>query len=205
VKLHPEIDPNLAIKEATRSRRSATIRRRYQPPQPFPIPTTEHDGWDRTESQAFSESNRLTLSQLEVAKLTPFFQPDTLSLVYDPQIEPTKTAIKEVPKSEDVHPLELLNASDDRATSPPMEEPAQPATTLGAFARTVQFWLVLHMRLATQFMIYNPSTTLSGLRTWYRRSARLNSLLQTAHRLWKLHLSPLPHHLLVGMVTTQPL
>jgi hypothetical protein len=146
VKRHPGIDPNAAINEAIGTRRRATIRRRSLP-QLVPIPTTERDGRGRAESKA--RSSLLTSSPSAEAKPTPVFPTDMSSLAYDSQPESTEPAIKEMRRHEDVRPLELLNAIDDDDTSSSMEERAQPETTLGMSARSVQIWLVMHMPFYT--------------------------------------------------------
>ena len=92
VKQHPGIDPDAAIDEATRIRRSATIRRGYPPLPQIPDPTTKCDSWGRAEFQ--SHPSHLTLS------------------------ESTEPVNKEMHGREDALPSGLLNANDDRAASP---------------------------------------------------------------------------------------
>ena len=67
VKRHPDIDPNAAMDEVTRIRRSTTIRI-YLPRQRDPIPTAEHGSWGRSESQA--RPSQLTSSPSTVSPST---------------------------------------------------------------------------------------------------------------------------------------
>ena len=162
LKRHADIDPNAAISKATWTRRSSAIRRNHLPRQRISIPTDEHDDWSRAGSQA--HPNSLTSSPSTVANPTPIPPPTIPTITYYSQPESTELATKEMLKNEDAFTLELHDINDDNATSPSTEQGSQPATSMDMSTQAVQFWLVLHMPLATQYTISNPQTILSGFR-----------------------------------------
>jgi len=147
VKRHPGIDPDAAIVEAARTRRSATIRRGYPSLPQVPIPVSNCDSWRRAEFQ--SHLSQLTLSPARpsaVTRLSPVFPP---GMAYDSQSESTEPANKETHEQEDALLSELLNANDEWAASPSTGVRAEAATNLDISARTVQMWLVLYMPSVT--------------------------------------------------------
>ena len=153
VKRHPGIDPDAAINEAARTRRSATIKRIYSPLPQVPIPTRKCDSWGRAESQ--SRLCQLTSPPARpsvVTGLSPVFLPE---MVYDSQEESIEPANEEMhSRKEDALPSELIGANDERAASPSpsTDEHAEVATNLDMSARTVQIWLVLYVPLVTSYI-----------------------------------------------------
>jgi hypothetical protein len=148
LKRHPGIDPDAAIDEAARTRRGATIRRRYPPLPQVPIPTPKCDSWDRAESQShLSQPTSSTARPSAVTRLSPVFLPE---MAYGPQSESTEPANKEMHGQEYALPTELLSANDERAASPSTSEHA--VTNLDMSVRTVQMWLVLYMPLVTSYI-----------------------------------------------------
>lgn len=139
VKRHPGIDPDAAIDEAPRIRRSATrpkIGRGYPPLPQVLIPTPECDSWGGAESQ--SHVSQLTSSPARPSAVTRL-SPVLPEMAYHSQSESTEPANKEMHGQEDALLSELLNAGDERAAS------ASTAEHLDMSARTVQTWLVLYM------------------------------------------------------------
>lgn len=144
VNLHPGVDPDTAINEAARTRRSVTIRRRYAPLPKAPNPTPNCDSWDRIESQSrLGQPMSPPAQPPAVTRLSPVF------IAYDSQSESTFPANKEMHGQEDALPLELPSANDERAASSSIDEYAEAATNLDMSARTVKMWLVLYMHSAT--------------------------------------------------------
>ena len=144
-KRHPSIDPDVAIVEAARTRRSITIRRRYPPLPQVPIPIPKCDSWGRAESQSrLSQLASSTVRLSAVTGLSPssVFLPE---IAYDSQSESTEPANNEVHRQEDAFSLELLNANDECAASPPTGEHAEAATNLDTSARSRQMRLVPYM------------------------------------------------------------
>jgi hypothetical protein len=154
VKRHPGIDPDAAIDEAARSRRSATIRRRCPPLPQVTIPTPKSDSWGRAKSQSQLTSSPARPSV--VTRLSPVFLPE---MAYDSQEEFTEPANKEIHGKEDALPSELLNANDECAASPSTGEHAEAAINLHMSARTMQIWLVLYMPSVTSYTISDQSAT----------------------------------------------
>lgn len=156
VKRHPGIDPDAAIDEAARTRRSATIRRGYPPLPQVPIPTPKCDSWGRAESQShLSQPTSSAARPSAVTRLSPVFLPER---TYDSRSEFTEPANKEMHGKEDALPSELLNVNDECAASPSTGEHAEAATNLHMSARIMQIWLVLYMPSVTSY-ISDQSTT----------------------------------------------
>jgi hypothetical protein len=136
VKRHPGIDPDAAIDEAARARRSATIRRGYLPLLQVPIPAPKRDSWGRAKPQShLSQLTSFSARPAAVTRLSPVFLPE---MAYDSQSASTELANKEVYGQEDALLSELLNANDERSVSPSSGELAEAATNLDMSARTVQ-------------------------------------------------------------------
>jgi hypothetical protein len=159
VKRHPGIDPDAAIDEAARIRRSATIKSGYPPLPRIPIPTTKCDSWGRAESQSYP--SQLTSSPARpsaVTRLSPVFLSE---MANQSQSEFTEPVNKEMHRQEDVLPSELLNANGDRAACPSAGERTEAATNLemsADCARNIQMWLVLYMPSVTSFISDESAT-----------------------------------------------
>lgn len=137
VKRHPGIDPDAAIDEAARARRSATIRREYLPLLQVPISAPKRDSWGRAKPQShLSQLTSFAAQPSAVTRFSPVFLPE---MAYDSQSASTEVANK-VYGQEDALLSELLNANDERSVSPSPGELAEAATNLEMSARTVQMW-----------------------------------------------------------------
>ena len=156
VKRHPGIDPDAAIIEPARTRRSATIRRAYSPLPQVPIPTSNCDSWGHVEFRSYqSHLTSFPARPSAVTRLSPVFLPE---MALDSQPESTGPANKETYGQGDALLSELLNNNDECPASPSTEEHARAGANLDMSSRTVQMWLVLYIPSA-KLCIFDQSAT----------------------------------------------
>lgn len=136
VKHHPGIDPDAAIDEAARNRRSVTIRRGGPSLPQVPIPTPKCDSWGCAEPQShLSRPTSFPAPPSAVTRLSPISLPE---MAYDSQSESTEPANKEMYRQEDSLLSEQPNANDEHTASFSSSEHAEVATNLDISARTLK-------------------------------------------------------------------
>jgi hypothetical protein len=138
VKRHPGIDPDAAIGEAARARRSATIRRGRPPLPQVPIPTPKCDSRGPAKPQShLTQLTSFPTRPSAVTRLSPVFLPE---MAYDSQWGSIGPANEEMYGQGDALLSELLNTTDERSVSPSSGGLAEAATNLGMSARAVKMW-----------------------------------------------------------------